>query len=483
MPDSFEQLALSIERVVRGDLPARAAAQQLSTAIDRIMRAESRAGELRIADLRVLLIAPFAVLALVSLVRPGGIDPLSLSSTATRIAAVLTTTWLALAVVLARALRRGWYRRWVPHVIPALDAAMIAAGFLVPLLLSGRSGPVPAEALASLTILCAFLSISGGLRLSRTSARASTALAVAAFIIAAAGVRLDPVATAVIGMALVSTGLLSGSVMHLVRRVVTDDVANATLSSLYADARREVEAREQVLKVVSHELRDPIGTINMAAGLLIELDLPREQQLRELDRIKRTGAHLKRLVHDLLDVAKLEAGRVAIAPREIAVEPLMREAYEMLAPLAATKDIVLELDLADELPPVTADAGRIVQVLSNLVGNGVKFTPEGGRIVMSARPIPGGVQFSVRDTGPGIDPAQLPRIFSRFWQADATDRRGIGLGLSIAKGIMDAHGSRLWVESRLGEGTTFHFVLGRVLPEVATAPDSRDRRRSTSVAV
>jgi signal transduction histidine kinase len=122
-----------------------------------------------------------------------------------------------------------------------------------------------------------------------------------------------------------------------------------------------------------------------------------------------------------------------------------------------------------------ADAGRVLQVLSNLVGNALKFTPKGGRITIRADAAPGGVRFSVTDTGQGIPPEQLAKIFGRFWQANPADRRGIGLGLTIAKGIVEAHGGRIWCESKVGEGTTFYFTLGSTLPP--TVSGARERRR------
>jgi signal transduction histidine kinase len=152
----------------------------------------------------------------------------------------------------------------------------------------------------------------------------------------------------------------------------------------------------------------------------------------------------------------------------------MREAHDMLAPLAGEKGIRLDCAITDGLPEVTADGGRIVQVLSNLVGNAIKFTPRDGRIVIRAEPAPGGVRISVADTGAGIPEEQLSKLFGRFWQGNPADRRGIGLGLSIAKGIVDAHGGRIWVESRVGEGTTFYFTLGTALPPLGSG--SRERR-------
>jgi signal transduction histidine kinase len=131
----------------------------------------------------------------------------------------------------------------------------------------------------------------------------------------------------------------------------------------------------------------------------------------------------------------------------------------MLRPLAEGSAIKLESHVAPNLPLVLADATRISQVLSNLVGNAVKFTGRGGLISISAERGEGEVRFSVIDTGSGIPPEQLPHIFGRFWQAKSADRRGIGLGLAIAKGIVEAHRGRIWVESSVGLGSTFYFTL------------------------
>jgi signal transduction histidine kinase len=138
---------------------------------------------------------------------------------------------------------------------------------------------------------------------------------------------------------------------------------------------------------------------------------------------------------------------------------LVTEAVEMLRPLAASSAIELTLEAAPELPHVSADPHRIQQVLSNLIGNAIKFTPRGGRITVSTEPVAGELRVAVSDTGPGIPAEQLPHIFGHFWQGAHTDRRGVGLGLSIAKGIVEAHGGRIWVESIVGEGSRFVFTL------------------------
>jgi signal transduction histidine kinase len=131
----------------------------------------------------------------------------------------------------------------------------------------------------------------------------------------------------------------------------------------------------------------------------------------------------------------------------------------MLRPLAAGRSIHLESGVDAGLPRALFDSARILQVISNLVGNAVKFTPMQGRVSIRCERATDEVRFAITDTGPGIPPEQLPHIFGRFWQANARDRRGVGLGLPIAKGIVEAHGGRIWVESKPGAGSTFYFTL------------------------
>lgn len=470
-PDSYDALAASIERALRTDIAPPGSATHLAGSIDRIMQDESRAGELRLAYLRIVVVAPFVIVTSAVVLRPPTDEPLLRPGAA----ALLGVAWLVAAAALVLALRRGWFRRWVPHFAPIVDAVMILLGFVLSWRVSSATGASAMALMGYVIALCAFLSLSGALRLSRRAARAGTALSVTVFVVAAVVMRLPVLPAAGIALTLLATGLLGASVTTLIRRVVTDEVARATLSSMYKEAEETIDAREQVLKIVSHDLRNPLHTISMCASLLLDVPMAPSDQGGHLQRIKRAGERMNRLVQDLLDVAKLEAGRVGIDAREVQVGPLVREAHEMLAPLAAEKSIRLEYAASEALPAVTADGGRVLQVLSNLVGNAVKFTPKGGRIVIRADPAPGGVRFSVSDTGPGIPQEQLGKLFGRFWQGNPADRRGIGLGLTIAKGIVDAHGGRIWVESRVGEGTTFYFTLGTALPP--TASGSRERRR------
>jgi signal transduction histidine kinase len=160
----------------------------------------------------------------------------------------------------------------------------------------------------------------------------------------------------------------------------------------------------------------------------------------------------------------MESGRLAIDVKAESPVSLINDTIDMLRPIASGSTIRLEANVEEGLPQVLADSARIQQVLSNLVGNAVKFTPRNGRVSITAEPADGEVRFGVIDTGPGIPAEQLPHIFGRFWQAQPSDRRGIGLGLAIAKGIVEAHKGKIWVESHVGLGSTFYFTL-------PTAPD------------
>jgi signal transduction histidine kinase len=145
----------------------------------------------------------------------------------------------------------------------------------------------------------------------------------------------------------------------------------------------------------------------------------------------------------------------------VSVDPstLLTDSLQTLRPLVAEKGIALDLQIETPLPTVLADPDRIQQTLSNLVGNAIKFSPSGSKIVVVARRDPEGVIISIVDNGKGIAAEQLPRVFDRNWQSSRTDRQGAGLGLAISKGIVEAHGGRIWVESRHGEGTTAAFIL------------------------
>ena len=229
---------------------------------------------------------------------------------------------------------------------------------------------------------------------------------------------------------------------------------------LFHEAQQATRARDDVLAVVAHDLRNPLNTVTMAISLMLE-NTPVEnvQERRQVEIVRRAADRMNRMIQDLLDVKRMESGRLGIDAQPESPASLVNDTIEMLRPIATGSTVALESDVSEDLLPVLADSARIQQVLSNLVGNAVKFTPRDGRVVVCAEPIDGGVRFGVKDTGPGIPPDQLPHIFGQFWQAMPSDRRGIGLGLAIAKGIVEAHGGMIWVESQVGSGSNFYFTL------------------------
>jgi len=240
-------------------------------------------------------------------------------------------------------------------------------------------------------------------------------------------------------------------------------------------AEAAVRARDEVLRVVAHDIGNSLSAVKIHA-LVLERTLPAGEAGSEAR--KRTGAirdltaQMDRLRQDLLDVAAIEAGRLSLEPAETEVEEVVAAALGALAELAGEKGISLSADVEEGLPLVWADRERVLQVLGNLGGNAVKFTPAGGTVTVSAALDPvdrdgsgggaGEVRIACTDTGPGIAAGDLPHVFDRFWQARSTRRAGAGLGLAIARGIVEAHGGRIGAESTVGEGSTFAFTLPAV---------------------
>ncbi len=227
---------------------------------------------------------------------------------------------------------------------------------------------------------------------------------------------------------------------------------------LYEQARRATEARQELLAVVSHDLRNPLSAVLMATQILLEEPSAPADVRVTVGRIRRAADRANRLVEDLLDIGAIESGRFTVQLSTHALGPLLEEALE--ASRAAADEAALRLEL--EPPPpmeVRCDRGRILQVLGNLVGNAIKFTPRGGRVTVRAARRAREAVVSVRDTGPGMPEESLPRVFDRYWQAAHAGRGGAGLGLAIAQGLVRAHGGSIWVESRVGAGSTFSFTL------------------------
>lgn len=237
---------------------------------------------------------------------------------------------------------------------------------------------------------------------------------------------------------------------------------------LYQEARQAVRERDDMLAVVSHDLRNPVNAIVMLTGAV----LAREEEdgallsRAEVEAIRGAARQADGLIQDLQDVSRIAAGRLRVEQRPLAPAALLHEAAELFAPVMADAGVALRRDIPDTLPLVDGDPQRLQQVLSNLLGNAVRFTPEGGRVTLSARVLPaetdGGpawVRVAVADTGPGIPAADLPRLFERFWQAPRLLRAGSGLGLFIARGIVEAHRGTIGVDSIEGEGSTFWFTV------------------------
>jgi PAS domain S-box-containing protein len=229
-------------------------------------------------------------------------------------------------------------------------------------------------------------------------------------------------------------------------------------ANLFEETRQAVQARDDVLAIVSHDLRNPINTISMTAELLQE-QTPAGEGARLLEIIQRSTQRMDRLIRDLLDVARIEAGGITIRPTDQDPAELVREAVELQQPLAREEEIQLTAEIPQPLPTIDADRDRLLQVFQNLLENALKFTPRNGVITVRAEPAPDAVRLSVRDSGSGIDPEELPHLFDRFWQARKTTKAGAGLGLAIARGIVEAHGGRIQAESRLGVGTTITFTI------------------------
>ena len=253
------------------------------------------------------------------------------------------------------------------------------------------------------------------------------------------------------------------------------------LSELAASAMREIKlrtavraaqdavrSREEVLAVVAHDLRTPLNFIKMGAQLVAEAPDATEN-VHLLERVQGAVDLMGLLIDDLLEVAKIEAGGISVRPRPLSAQTLVDDAIQMSGPLALRHQMRLIAECEPGLPLVLADYERILRVFSNLIVNAVKFSGASKEVRVTAARGTGTVRFSVTDTGAGISPQDLERIFDRFWQADSADRRGAGLGLAIVKAIVTAHGGTIGVTSTLGAGSSFYFDL----PVASASPGPR----------
>ena len=235
---------------------------------------------------------------------------------------------------------------------------------------------------------------------------------------------------------------------------------------LYAEAKAAIRARDDLMAVVSHDLREPLQTISAAAGLL-RLEPEHGEAAKSIQSITLASTQMRLLVQDLLVMSRIDAGQFAISADLVDLAALVREAHTLFQPQAEARNVRLNCRLASDLPPVAADRHRVLQALSNLIGNALKFMAADGEVTLAVAREGDAIRISVADTGVGIDEEDLERVFDRFWRVDRREGGGVGLGLSVAKGIVEAHGGRIGVTSQRGVGSTFYFTL----PVVASVAD------------
>ena len=281
-------------------------------------------------------------------------------------------------------------------------------------------------------------------------------------------------AKAALYLPLVARGQMIG-VLSLFRRnrpFDSDDLVFAEdlgrLAALALDNARlldavksSLSAREEMVGVVSHDLRNPVAAVRMLSKVVLaDLKAREPDAAGHVALIVQAADQMDALIRDLLDLTRIDARKLAIAPDAVDPSSLLTDSLQTLLPLIEAKHISLDMQIEAGLSKVLADPERIQQTLSNLVGNAIKFSPERGTIVVAAaRDGSDYIRISVSDNGPGIAPDHLPKVFDRYWQSSRTDRQGAGLGLAIARGIVEAHGGRIWLDSQPGRGTTASFSL------------------------
>jgi signal transduction histidine kinase len=240
------------------------------------------------------------------------------------------------------------------------------------------------------------------------------------------------------------------------------EVLAAENSRLAQQAQQAVRVREQILAVVSHDLKNPLSTILLASNALVKwegLKEPRAALPQSAFRMLRAAERMQRLIGDLLDFASIEAGRLSIARQPESPSAIINETVSSFEGAAQAKGVRLVASAAPELPRALCDRGRILQVLSNLVGNALSVTPEGGQVGLLAEARDRELLFAVTDTGKGLSQEDLKHLFERYWRSEEASYQGTGLGLAIAQGIVAAHGGHIWAESELGRGSAFYFTV------------------------
>jgi signal transduction histidine kinase len=361
----------------------------------------------------------------------------NLRSAVARYALALVATAVALVATLA-------LRRYgpTPSFLFFVPAVAIAAWY------GGRGPSALATALSLLLIDLNFLAPEGSLSIDRVEG-----LEIIAFLVVAATI------TSTMDALHRALALAESRAAEL--KLLNDQVARSY------DAEREkrhdaellAHAREDVLGLVAHDLRNPLDLIITTADLLLEERVDPARQHELLQVAMRAGKQMNRLIGDLLDTVRLQAGKFSLDLEDLTLASILRQASESFRPAARKRDVRFDIISSVDGMVVRADPLRVSQLVDNLVGNAIKFTPEKGRVTLKAAPDGDSVLVQVTDTGPGIPPSDIPHLFDNFWQARRNDHRGVGLGLAIAKGVVEAHGGKIWCESTVGAGSTFSFTL------------------------
>src|SRR5215831_12983318 len=254
--------------------------------------------------------------------------------------------------------------------------------------------------------------------------------------------------------------------LYIAEELARRAAASIENARLYFLARRAIKSREDILAVVSHDLKNPIMVIGLVAKVLRQSGELETAQIAEFsNKIERAADKMLQLISQLLDFTKIENGTFSVAPQAETLKNIILPAIDGMKPLAEAKQQTIECHIESNVPEVAADGPRVAQVLSNLVSNAIKFSRKGCKIVVSAREQDNSIVVCVSDDGPGIPRENLSKVFDRYWQAEETKHGGIGLGLAIAKGIVEAHGGKIWVNSELGKGSSFFFTLPLATPD------------------
>ncbi|MDP9001662.1 MAG: HAMP domain-containing histidine kinase, partial [Myxococcota bacterium] len=236
---------------------------------------------------------------------------------------------------------------------------------------------------------------------------------------------------------------------------------------LHEQTEKAVEQREEVLAIVSHDLRNPLSAILAVTQLLLRApsgDGGRIDDQTKIKLIRRTAERMDRLIRDLLDMSSIDAGHLSLDVQPVGLGFMIGEMLEILRPSAEGKSLCIDVDVSAHDFQLRCDRARVLRVLLNLVGNAIKFTSPGGSIRISAEQTPASALIKILDTGSGIAADQLTHVFERYWQAHQTASSGTGLGLYISKGIVEAHGGSIWAESTVGKGSAFFFTLPLNVP-------------------